>query len=216
MRVAVFVVFVAFVPVLATPSEASRSCMTKTEARQHFGSVHLYWHGAGHCWDATSTRRHHRVHKVQRKISPPKWRESMSKMLPDDVEDAARRTAGAENMGRSLGRYRVTPNCLALGGYRPGHAAAARHRSQIRADGHAARRDDGDHRHHTDACNRRVSVHRHEIGRIHSQTALTTAEGARGPGTDAVGKRRRSPDRQVARGRVNRGCGCKSDLASMI
>jgi hypothetical protein len=84
MRVAVFVVFVACVPVLATPSEASRSCMTKTEARQHFGSVHLYWHGAGHCWDATSTRRHHRVHKVQRKNNPPKWRESMSKMLPDE------------------------------------------------------------------------------------------------------------------------------------
>ncbi len=85
MRVAVFVVFVAFVPVLATPSEASRSCMTKTEARQHFGSVHLYWHGAGHCWDATSMSGHHRVHHVQRKISPPKWRESMSKMLPDEM-----------------------------------------------------------------------------------------------------------------------------------
>ena len=85
MRVAVFVVLVAFVPVLATPSEASRSCMTKTEARQHFGSVHLYWHGAGHCWDATSTRRHHRIHKVQRKINPPKWRESMSKMLSDET-----------------------------------------------------------------------------------------------------------------------------------
>ena len=85
MRVAVFVVFVAFVPVLATPSEASSSCMTKTEARQHFGSVHLYWHGARHCWDASSISGHHRVHQVQRKISPPKWRESMSKMLPDEM-----------------------------------------------------------------------------------------------------------------------------------
>src|SRR6266700_2782045 len=84
MRVAVFVVFVAFVPVLATPSEASRSCMTKTEARQHFGSVHLYWHGAGHCWDATSISGHHRVHQVRRKISPPRWRESMLKTLPDE------------------------------------------------------------------------------------------------------------------------------------
>jgi hypothetical protein len=82
MRVALFVVFVS---VLATPSEASRSCMTKTEARQHFGSVHIYWHGAGHCWNATSTRRHHQVHKVQRKINPPKWRESMSRMLPDET-----------------------------------------------------------------------------------------------------------------------------------
>src|SRR5712671_781999 len=84
MRVAVFVVFVAFVPVLATPSEASSSCMTKTEARQHFGSVHLYWHGARHCWDASSMSGHHRVRHVRRKISPPKWRESMSKMLPDE------------------------------------------------------------------------------------------------------------------------------------
>jgi len=81
MRVAVFVVFVS---VLATPSEASKSCMTKTEARQHFGSVHIYWHGARHCWDATPTRRHHRVHKVQRKVNPPKWLESMSEMLPDE------------------------------------------------------------------------------------------------------------------------------------
>src|SRR6266853_612266 len=43
MRVALFVVFVS---VLTTPSEASNSCMSKTEARQHFGSVHIYWHGA--------------------------------------------------------------------------------------------------------------------------------------------------------------------------
>src|SRR6267154_964309 len=85
MRVAVFVVFVAFVPVLATPSEASSSCMTKTEARQHFGAVHLYWHGARHCWDASSMSGHHRLRHVRRKISPPKWRESMSKMLPDEM-----------------------------------------------------------------------------------------------------------------------------------
>ncbi len=38
MRVAVIVVFVS---VLTTPSEASTSCMSKTEARQHFGTVHL-------------------------------------------------------------------------------------------------------------------------------------------------------------------------------
>src|SRR6266849_3255341 len=47
MRVAVFVVFVS---ILATASEASQSCMTRTEARGHYGSTHLYWHGAGHCW----------------------------------------------------------------------------------------------------------------------------------------------------------------------
>ena len=99
MRVALFVVFVS---VLTTPSEASNSCMSKTEARQHFGSVHIYWHGKDHCWDATPTRRHGRVHTVrqkdhldtvqqivqqtvQQKIHQPSWRDSMSEMFPDEV-----------------------------------------------------------------------------------------------------------------------------------
>jgi hypothetical protein len=90
MRVAVIVVLL----VVTTPSEASKSCMTKTEARQHFGSVHIYWHGKDHCWDATPTRRHHQrdatptrrhhqIHKVQQKIDEPKWDEAMSEMLLD-------------------------------------------------------------------------------------------------------------------------------------
>jgi hypothetical protein len=81
MRVAVIVVLMM---VLTIPSEASKSCMTKTEARQRFGSVHIYWHGEGHCWDATPTRRHHQIRKVQQKIDEPKWHESMSGMLPDE------------------------------------------------------------------------------------------------------------------------------------
>jgi hypothetical protein len=99
MRVALFVVFVS---VLTTPSEASNSCMSKTEARQHFGSVHVYWHGKDHCWDATPTRRHGRIHTVrqkdrldtvqqtvpqtvQQKIHQPSWHDSMSEMLPDEA-----------------------------------------------------------------------------------------------------------------------------------
>ena len=62
MRVAVIV---AFVSVLTTPSEASTSCMSKTEARQHFGSAHLQWHGPEHCWDATPTRPHVVRHRVR-------------------------------------------------------------------------------------------------------------------------------------------------------
>jgi hypothetical protein len=82
MRVAVIVVTML---VVTTPSEASRSCMSKTEARQHFGSVHIYWHGPDHCWDATPTRRRHQIHSVvQRKNDQPKWHESMSEMLPDE------------------------------------------------------------------------------------------------------------------------------------
>jgi hypothetical protein len=89
MRVAVLVVLL----VVATPSEASQSCMSKTEARQHFGS-YIYWHGKDHCWDATPIRSHQRVatptrrsrqvHRIQPKIDEPKWHEAMSEMLPDE------------------------------------------------------------------------------------------------------------------------------------
>ena len=94
MRVALFV---AFVSVLTTPSEASNSCMSKTETRQHFGSVHIYWHGKDHCWDATPTGRHGRIHTVrqkdhldtvqqtvQQKIHQPNWHDAMSEMLPNE------------------------------------------------------------------------------------------------------------------------------------
>src|SRR5882724_11799587 len=80
MRVALFVVFVS---VLTTASEASKSCMSKTEARRHFGSVHIYWHGTDHCWDATPTNRQHRFRTVRRIVDRPKWHDSMSKMLSD-------------------------------------------------------------------------------------------------------------------------------------
>jgi hypothetical protein len=91
MRVAVIVVLLA----VATPSEASRSCMSKTEARQHFGSVHIFWHGKDHCWNATPTRRHHRrdatlkrrhhqIRKVQQKLDEPKWALAMSEMRDEE------------------------------------------------------------------------------------------------------------------------------------
>src|ERR1700738_46614 len=101
MRVAMII---AVVLVSTTPSEASKSCMTKAEARQHFGSVHIYWHGPNHCWDATPTRRH-ATRKVQRKtptrevkpktptreltrkIDQHKWRDSMSEMLASSDSD---------------------------------------------------------------------------------------------------------------------------------
>jgi hypothetical protein len=88
MRIALIVVSMLAV---ATPSQASRSCMSQTEARQHFASEHLYWHGPDHCWDATVPR--HRqiqaqrktpVQSVQQKSDQPKWRDSMSEMLADD------------------------------------------------------------------------------------------------------------------------------------
>jgi hypothetical protein len=95
MRVAMYIVAVL---VLTTPSEASKSCMTKAEARQHFGSVHIYWHGPDHCWDATATRRHGLqkvgqkaparpktpAREVERTTDQPKWRDSRSEVLVDD------------------------------------------------------------------------------------------------------------------------------------
>jgi len=89
MRVAVIVVSMLLV---TTPSEASKSCMSKTEARQHFGTGYIYWHGKNHCWDATPPRRYHQIRKVQRQVQrevqrqvdQPKWHESMSKMSANE------------------------------------------------------------------------------------------------------------------------------------
>jgi len=85
MRVAVIVVTML---VATTPSLASQSCMSQAEARQRFPSDHIYWHGPEHCWDARASGRH-QIRQVQQqndppKINPPKWRNSMSAMLPDD------------------------------------------------------------------------------------------------------------------------------------
>ena len=65
MRVAVMVVVMFAV---TTPVQASQSCMNKSEARKHFSSSHLYWHGPDHCWDATPGRRHG-FHSVRRSTS---------------------------------------------------------------------------------------------------------------------------------------------------
>jgi hypothetical protein len=94
MRVAVIVVSML---VVVTPSQASTSCMSKTEARQHFGAVHIYWHGADHCWDASPTsqryqirvQRKNPIHEVQQKRDQPKWHDSMSRMLADDEPEGS-------------------------------------------------------------------------------------------------------------------------------
>jgi hypothetical protein len=90
VRVAVFVVTVL---VVTTPSEASQSCMSKTEARQHFGAVHIYWHPPDHCWDASPTKRRqiphsvqrtlHKIDQVQQQAEQPKGQDLMS-MASDD------------------------------------------------------------------------------------------------------------------------------------
>ena len=105
-------VIVGFVLMAATPSYASKSCMTMAEARTQFATSHLYWHGPGHCWDATAPQ-----HRIISRVKPkeqqqadgdnatpdaaaqedspapakrePKWRNAMSEMLPVDAPSAA-------------------------------------------------------------------------------------------------------------------------------
>ena len=104
MRVAVIVVTML---VAAAPSKASQSCMSKAEARRHFPSLHIYWHGPDHCWDAMPSRRHQAdqarrkapIREVEQQIDPPEtnqpaWRESMSAMLPDDNLAPSLRASG--------------------------------------------------------------------------------------------------------------------------
>jgi hypothetical protein len=81
MRVAVFF---ALMLMVVTPSGASESCMSVIEARQHFGSMHIYWHGADHCWDASRGRQQRRIaHTAAPKPDQRKWRDAMSEMVPD-------------------------------------------------------------------------------------------------------------------------------------
>jgi len=95
MRVTVFVVSLL---VMVSPSHASESCMTMSEAREHFASAHIYWHGANHCWDMTPSRSR-QAEGIRAKTSrqapqetqeqnhernqEPKWPDAMAAMLPD-------------------------------------------------------------------------------------------------------------------------------------
>jgi hypothetical protein len=124
MRVALFIAasFIASIGVLTKPSQGSTSCMSQSEARQHFGSVHLYWHGPDHCWDAAPGR--HRIigrnrsnadRQAQRGSHRSDWREAMSEMLPGDapvqVSDAgaAGGAAAANWLDRWIDIIQVVP-----------------------------------------------------------------------------------------------------------
>src|ERR1700722_9151955 len=92
MPVAAITLSMLIMLVVVTPSDASPSCTSKTEA-QYFGSMHIYWPGQNRCREAKPTRRptqshkaqrNRRIHEVQRSIDQPKGRESMSEMLSDN------------------------------------------------------------------------------------------------------------------------------------
>jgi hypothetical protein len=61
MPAAAIAVSILIMLVFAAPSEASQSCMSRNEARQHFSSVHIYRHDQGDCWDAVPAREQHQV-----------------------------------------------------------------------------------------------------------------------------------------------------------
>jgi hypothetical protein len=69
--------------VLMGPSEASQPCVSRIDARQHSGSLHIYRHGQDHCWDAVPTRGNHQIHRVQRAIERPRPDDSVPEILPD-------------------------------------------------------------------------------------------------------------------------------------
>jgi hypothetical protein len=102
---------VASMLALTASAQASSSCMSKSEARQHFGSLHIYWHGPDRCWDATPGR-HRLVRKnqsnvdrqVQRERPRSDWRQARSEMLPEDAPvqvPVAQLAAGAAAFGAS-------------------------------------------------------------------------------------------------------------------
>src|SRR5262249_17624532 len=73
------------------------------EARKHFATSYLYWHGRDHCWDASSGRRHARPN-VQQKDNElvrgenrePKWREARSQLVPSDAAPPAPQSQPSE------------------------------------------------------------------------------------------------------------------------
>lgn len=109
-------VIVAFVLVAATPTYASKSCMTMAEARQQFATSYLYWHGVNHCWDATPPRNrlgHHvKPQEDQQALrgdreadaQEPKWRNALSEMLPRDapIEESSAPTSLAADEPRRI------------------------------------------------------------------------------------------------------------------
>jgi hypothetical protein len=92
MRVAVVVVLI----LLAAPSSrASDSCMTKDEARNHFGTSYLYWHGPDHCWDASPSRRPS-ARNIQQQNVQKENVEALPKVDPVPRKDSNWREARSE------------------------------------------------------------------------------------------------------------------------
>ena len=124
MRVAMIGVAIALAS--STPALSSPSCMTQSEARAKFPKEHLWWRGAGHCWDATPPSRQRLAQRIKRQPQPKqevraerepaeekkadekrkagwsnetRWREAMSRMRAEDMLELpspARATASVD------------------------------------------------------------------------------------------------------------------------
>ena len=122
MRVAIIGVAIALAS--STPALSSPSCMTQSEARAKFPKEHLWWHGSGHCWDATPPSRQRLAQRIKRQAkqevraerepaeekkadekpkagwsNETRWREAMSRMRAEDMlelQAPARATASVD------------------------------------------------------------------------------------------------------------------------
>ena len=122
MRVAMIGVAIALAS--STPALSSPSCMTQSEARAKFPKEHLWWHGAGHCWDANAPSRQRLAQRIKRQpkqearaerepaeetkadeklraggSNETRWREAMSRMRAEDMielQAPARATASVD------------------------------------------------------------------------------------------------------------------------
>src|SRR5215475_7389206 len=104
-------VVIALTLLATSSSHASQSCMTRSEARSHFATSYLYWHGPDHCWDASPGASQPARNIQQRNVQPirgqgrePNWREARSEVLSAEAASAAPRSQPPEQNGRASER----------------------------------------------------------------------------------------------------------------
>jgi hypothetical protein len=85
----------------AFPALAGPSCMTKHEARSHYGNDWIYWHGPGHCWD--NQRGHVRIAKRN---------ETDNRSAARKADKSPSRTAAPED-ARLRGHPEANPSMMA-------------------------------------------------------------------------------------------------------
>ena len=81
--------------------------MTQSEARAKFPKEHLWWHGAGHCWDANAPSRQRLAQRIKRQ---PKQEVRAEREPPDEKKADEKHKAGVSNETRwreALSRMRA-------------------------------------------------------------------------------------------------------------